>query len=173
MVWPFSSTKTIEGIDKEIEVLKTEKNKLITDTEQPDDEQQDSDPQITIEIFGSEDDNSKGFFINDYKINTNNLDKTFSANDQVKYFFTNLVGAIENNNLSDDNPDKKDKKNFFHSYTETMKVEPSSKPEPAAGAAAGAEPAKPAAAAGAGGGKKKKGSRKRKSKSKHRKTKKH
>jgi hypothetical protein len=167
MSWFFNSKEeSQEEIEKKIKEYQYKLDKLINKGDE-NNQSQDADPQITIEIFGSEDENSKGFYINDYKINTNNLDDTFSPNDQVKYFFTNLVGAIENNNLSDDNPDKKDKKNFFHSYTETMKVEPSSKPEPEPAAA------KPAAAAGAGGGKKKKGSRKRKSKSKHRKTKKH
>ena len=160
----FSKEESQEEIEKKIKEYQYKLDKLINKGDE-NNQSQDADPQITIEIFGSEDENSKGFYINDYKINTNNLDDTFSPNDQVKYFFTNLVGAIENNNLP---PEKQQKKtNFFHSYKKDVIIVPSSKPEPEPAAA------KPAAAAGAGGGKKKKGSRKRKSKSKHRKTKKH
>jgi len=169
----FGSNRNAEIITNEIEVLKAELNGLggqEDDTNQP----QDTNPKITIQIFGSEDANSKGFYINDYKINTHHLDETFSANDQVKHFFKNLVGYIENNNLPKD--EQQDPKNFFHSYTETVNIKPNTKKEVEAveeveaaverGAERGAE-------TGTGGGKKKKRSRKRKSKSKHRKTRKH
>ena len=151
----FGSNRNAEIITNEIEVLKAELNGLggqEDDTNQP----QDTNPKITIQIFGSEDENSKRFLIHDYRINTHNLDDTFSANDQVKHFFKNLVGYIENNNLPDDNPNKKDKKDFFHSYSKTVDIEPIRKDQPEQE-----------------GGKKKKRSRKRKPKSKHRKTRKH
>jgi hypothetical protein len=82
------------------------------------------------------------------------LNKTFSTNDQVKDFFKNLIGYIENNNLPKDK--QLDPKNFFHSYTKTIDIEPIRKDQPEQE-----------------GGKKKKRSRKRKSKSKPRKTRKH
>jgi hypothetical protein len=169
MVWPFS-TRDAKTINNEIDNLRKELKQNWTRTkslnELPDKslasqaadaEQPDTDPQITIQIFGSDDENSKGFFINGYKINThnlNNLNKTFSTNDQVKDFFKNLIGYIENNNLPKDK--QLDPKNFFHSYTKTIDIEPIRKDQPEQE-----------------GGKKKKRSRKRKSKSKPRKTRKH
>ena len=113
-------------------------------------------PHVTIEIFGSEDENSKGFHINDYKITPHNLDKTFSPNDQVEYFLTNVFRYIKNSNLPEDKRDI-DPKNFFHSYEKKMiKFEPTKKKEEEEQS----------------GGKKKR-SRKHKPKSRHRKTKKH
>ena len=115
-------------------------------------------PHVTIEIFGSEDKNSKGFHINDYKITPHNLDKTFSPNDQVEYFLTNVFGYIKNSNLPEDERDK-EPKNFFHSYEKKMiEFEPTKEEE-------NEQPNQ-------SGGKKKR-SRKHKLKSRHRKTKKH
>ena len=115
-------------------------------------------PHVTIEIFGSEDENSKGFYINDYKITPHNLDKTFSPNDQVEYFLTNVFGYIKNSNLPEDKRDK-EPKNFFHSYEKKMIEFELTKEEKE-------EEEKQS------GGKKKR-SRNRKPKSRHRKTKKH
>lgn len=113
---------------------------------------------FTIEIFGSDEPNGKGFFINDYRINTTNLEGTsFSADDQVKYFFKNLIGYIENNNLPLE--EQKDKKNFFHSYEDNVVIKLLKNVD---------ELQSPIQ-----GGKRKKRSRNRKKKSKHRKTKKH
>jgi hypothetical protein len=114
-------------------------------------------PHVTIEIFGSEDANSKGFHINDYKITPHNLDKTFSPNDQVEYFLTNVFDYIKNSNLPEDKRDKK-LNNIFHKYTETVTFDSTKKEE-------NEQPNQ-------SGGKKKR-SRNRKPKSRHRKTKKH
>lgn len=130
-------------------------------SKQPEDSNDSStnEPQVTIEIFGSEDKNSKGFYINDYKIKTHNLDKTFSPNDQVEYFLTNVFGYIKNSNLPEDKRDK-EPKNFFHSYEKKMiEFEPTKEEE------------KEEQTEQTGG--KKKRSRKHKPKSRHRKTKKH
>ena len=112
-------------------------------------------PHVTIEIFGSEDENSKGFYINDYKITPHNLDKTFSPNDQVEHFLTNVFGYIENEH----NPkeEQQPKTNFFHSYKETVNIEPTKEEEEEKEQSGG----------------KKKRSRKHKPKYRHRKTKKH
>ena len=118
-------------------------------------------PHVTIEIFGSEDENSKGFYINDYKITPHNLDKTFSPNDQVEYFLTNVFGYIKNSNLPEDKRDT-EPKNFFHSYENKMtEFEPIQKEEE--------EEEEQTTLSGG----KKKRSRKQKPKSRHRKTKKH
>ena len=117
-----------------------------------------NEPQVTIEIFGSEDKNSKGFHINDYKIKTHNLDTTFSPNDQVEYFLTNVFGYIKNSNL----PEGKrvnDPNTFFLSYEKKIGIEPTKEEE------------KEEKVNQSGG--KKKRSRKHKLKSRHRKTKKH
>ena len=156
MGW-FSITRTKETIENEINALTTE---LAGFGDNGDDtnQSQDINPKITIEIFGSEQPNSKGFYINDYKIKTHKLDNTFSANDQVKYFFTNLIGAIENDNLPPD--EQKDKSNFFHKYTKHVDLDPK-------------EEEKGEEKEAVSGGKKNKRSRKRKPKSKHHKTRKH
>ena len=143
MGW-FSSTRTKETINNEIYALTAELDGF-GDNGDDTNQSQDINPKITIEIFGSEQPNNKGFYFNDYKIKTHKLDNTFSANDQVKYFFTNLIGAIENDNLPQDK--QKSKTEFFHKYKETVAVQT--------------------------GGKKNKRSRKRKPKSKHHKTRKH
>jgi hypothetical protein len=122
----FGSKRDAKTITDEIKVLETELKGLggqEDDTNQP----QDTNPKITIQIFGSEDANNKGFYINDYKINTHHLDETFSANDQVEHLFKNLVGYIENNNLPKD--EQKDKSVFFHKYTETVNIKPNTKKE--------------------------------------------
>ena len=148
------------AINKVDDVDKLQLEKLLEQTskqiEQPDGSSTDvsstDEPQVTIEIFGSEDENSKGFYINDYKIKTHNLDKTFSPNDQVEYFLTNVFGYIENEHKPKD--EQQPKENFFHSYKETVNIEPTKKEEEQSGG-------------------KKKRSRKHKLKSRHRKTKKH
>jgi len=124
-------------------------------TKQPEDSNDSSTdkPHVTIEIFGSEDENSKRFYINDYKITPHNLNKTFSPNDQVEHFLTNVFGYIENEHKPKE--EQKPKENFFHSYKETVNIEPTKKEEEEQS-----------------GGKKKR-SRKHKLKSRHRKTKKH
>ena len=114
-------------------------------------------PQVTIEIFGSEDKNSKGFHINDYKITPHNLDKTFSPNDKVEHFLTNVFGYIKNSNKPKDEQD--DPNNFFHSYEKKIGFEPIKKEK---------ENEQPNQSGG-----KKKRSRKHKPKYRHRKTKKH
>ena len=110
-------------------------------------------PRVTIDIFGSEKKNSKGFLINDIKITPQNLNSTFSSKDQVEHFLTNVFDYVKNSNL----PKEKQEpiRNFFHSYKETINIKPASGEEPKIG-----------------GGKKKR-SRNRKPKSRHRKTKKH
>ena len=150
------------AIDKVDDNDKPHLEKLLEKTskqiEQPDGSSTDvsstDDPQVTIEIFGSEDENSKGFYINDYKITPHNLDKTFSPNDQVEYFLTNVFGYIKNSNLPEDKRDN-DPNKFFHKYTETVDFDPTTKEQEKQS-----------------GGKKKR-SRKHKQKSRHRKTKKH
>ena len=152
------------AINKVDDVDKLQLEKLLEQTskqiEQPDGSSTDvsstDEPQVTIEIFGSEDENSKGFYINDYKIKTHNLDKTFSPNDQVEYFLTNVFGYIENEHKPKE--EQQPKTNFFHSYKETVTVDPTNKEE-------NKQPNQ-------SGGKKKR-SRNRKPKSRHRKTKKH
>ena len=114
-------------------------------------------PQVTIEIFGSEKANNEGFYINDYKIKTHNLDKTFSPNDQVEHFLKNVFGYIENEHKPKE--EQQPKTNFFHAYKKTITIEPTEKEEEE-------EEVKQS------GGKKKR-SRNRKPKSRHRKTKKH
>lgn len=110
-------------------------------------------PRVTIDIFGSEKKNSKGFLINDIKITPQNLNSTFSSKDQVEHFLTNVFDYVKNSNL----PEYKQEpiRNFFHSYKETINIKPASEDSKTAG-----------------GGKKKR-SRNRKPKSRHRKTKKH
>ena len=116
-------------------------------------------PRVTIDIFGSERKNSKGFLINDIKITPQNLNSTFSSKDQVEHFLTNVFDYVKNSNL----PKEKQEPitNFFHSYKETINI------KPASGENSASEDSKTA-----GGGKKKR-SRNRKPKSRHRKTKKH
>jgi len=109
-------------------------------------------PRITIDIFGSEKKNSKGFLINDIKITPQNLNSTFSSKDQVEHFLTNVFDYVKNSNLPKD--EQKPIRNFFHSYNEIVNIKPASEDSKA------------------GGGKKKR-SRNRKPKSRHRKTKKH
>ena len=134
--------------------------KILENISKPVKQQDDSstdEPQVTIEIFGSEDENSKGFHINDYKIKTHNLDTTFSPNDQVEYFLTNVFGYIKNSNL----PESKraiDPNQFFLSYDKKIGFE-ATKEEKEENV-------------NQSGGKKKR-SRKHKLKSRHRKTKKH
>ena len=168
MGW-FSSTRTKETINNEIDALTAELDGF-GDNGDDTNQSQDINPKITIEIFGSEQPNSKGFYINDYKIKTHKLDNTFSANDQVKYFFTNLIGAIENDNLPPD--EQKDKSNFFHKYTKHVDLDPKAKEEEK-GEEKGEEKEEEKEKEAVGGGKKNKRSRKRKPKSKHHKTRKH
>ena len=110
-------------------------------------------PRVTIDIFGSERKNSKGFLINDIKITPQNLNSTFSSKDQVEHFLTNVFDYVKNSNLPEDQQEPI--RNFFHSYKETINIKPASEDSKTAG-----------------GGKKKR-SRNRKPKSRHRKTKKH
>ena len=110
-------------------------------------------PRITIDIFGSEKKNSKGFLINDIKITPQNLNSTFSSKDQVEHFLTNVFDYVKNSNLPEDQQEPI--RNFFHSYKETINIKPASGEEPTTG------------------GCKKKRSRNRKPKARHRKTKKH
>ena len=153
------------AIDKVDDDDKLQLEKLLKQTskqiEQPDGSSTDvsstDKPHVTIEIFGSEDENSEGFYINDYKITPHNLDKTFSPNDQVEYFLTNVFDYIKNSNLPEGKRDN-DPNIFFHKYTETVTVDPTNKEE-------NKQPNQ-------SGGKKKR-SRKHKLKSRHRKTKKH
>ena len=113
-------------------------------------------PRVTIDIFGSERKNSKGFLINDIKITPQNLNSTFSSKDQVEHFLTNVFDYVKNSNLPEDQQDQQEPiRNFFHSYKETINIKPASEDSKTAG-----------------GGKKKR-SRNRKPKSRHRKTKKH
>ena len=116
-------------------------------------------PRVTIDIFGSEKKNSKGFLINDIKITPQNLNSTFSSKDQVEHFLTNVFDYVKNSNLPEDQQEPI--KNFFHSYKETINI------KPASGENSASDDSKIA-----GGGKKKR-SRNRKPKSRHRKTKKH
>ena len=150
-----NAIKTAEDTDK------PHLEELLENISKPVKQQDDSstdEPHVTIEIFGSEDENSKGFYINDYKITPHNLDKTFSPNDQVEYFLTNVFDYIKNSNLPEGERDKAPA-NIFHSYKKKMiKVEPTQKEEKK-------QPNQ-------SGGKKKR-SRNRKPKSRHRKTKKH
>jgi hypothetical protein len=111
------------------------------------------DPHVTIDIFGSEKKNSKGFLINDITITPQNLNSAFSSKDQVEHFLTNVFDYVKNSNLPEDQQEPI--RNFFHSYKETINIKPASGEEPKIG-----------------GGKKKR-SRNRKPKSRHRKTKKH
>ena len=104
-------------------------------------------PRVTIDIFGSEKKNSKGFLINDIKITPQNLNSAFSSKDQVEHFLTNVFGYVKNSNLPKD--EQQPTTNFFHSYKKNIVIEPTQS-----------------------GGKKKR-SRKHKLKSRHRKTKKH
>lgn len=106
-------------------------------------------PRVTIDIFGSEKKNSKGFLINDIKITPQNINSTFSSKDQVEHFLENVFGYVRNSNLPKD--EQEPTTNFFHSYKENISL----KPIPAMG------------------GSKKKRSRKHKLKDRHRKTKKH
>ena len=78
MSWFFNSKEeSQEEIEKKIKEYQYKLDKLINKGDE-NNQSQDADPQITIEIFGSEDENSKGFYINDYKINTNIFDtKTY------------------------------------------------------------------------------------------------
>lgn len=144
----------VEDVDKEN--LTTLLEEISKQPEDSNDSSNDK-PHVTIEIFGSEDKNSKGFHINDYKITPHNLDKTFSPNDQVEYFLTNVFDYIKNSNLPEDERDK-ELNNIFHKYTETVTFDSSGKEE-------NEQPNQ-------SGGKKKR-SRKHKVKSRHRKTKKH
>jgi len=116
-------------------------------------------PRVTIDIFGSERKNSKGFLINDIKITPQNLNSTFSSKDQVEHFLTNVFDYVKNSNLPKD--EQAPIRNFFHSYKETINI------KPASGENSASEDSKTA-----GGGKKKR-SRNRKPKARHRKTKKH
>ena len=116
-------------------------------------------PRVTIDIFGSEKKNSKGFLINDIKITPQNLNSTFSSKDQVEHFLTNVFDYVKNSNLPEDQQEPI--RNFFHSYKETINI------KPASGENSASEDSNIA-----GGGKKKR-SRNRKPKSRHRKTKKH
>ena len=116
-------------------------------------------PLVTIDIFGSEKKNSKGFLINDIKITPQNLNSTFSSKDQVEHFLTNVFDYVKNSNLPEDQQEPI--RNFFHSYKETINI------KPASGENSASDDSKIA-----GGGKKKR-SRNRKPKSRHRKTKKH
>ena len=140
----------------------TEDNKSNTDDQSKTDDQPkplEDTAKFTIEIFGNDKPNGKGFFINDYRINTTNLEGTsFSADDQVKYFFENLIGYIENSNLPLE--DQKKKENFFHSYEENVVIKLLKNVDTIRTTAQQ-------------GGKKKKRSRNRKANFKHRKTKKH
>jgi hypothetical protein len=135
--------------------------KLLENISKPVKQQDDSstdEPQVTIEIFGSEDKNSEGFYINDYKIKTHNLNKTFSPNDQVEYFLTNVFDYIKNSNLPEGERDT-ELNNIFHKYTKNVKIDPTKEKE---------ETKQPDQSGG-----KKKRSRKHKPKYRHRKTKKH
>ena len=116
-------------------------------------------PRVTIDIFGSEKKNSKGFLINDIKITPQNLNSAFSSKDQVEHFLTNVFDYVKNSNLPKD--EQAPIRNFFHSYKETINI------KPASGENSASEDSKTA-----GGGKKKR-SRNRKPKARHRKTKKH
>jgi hypothetical protein len=122
-------------------------------------------PRVTIDIFGSEKKNSKGFLINDIKITPQNLNSTFSSKDQVEHFLTNVFDYVKNSNLPKD--EQEPIRNFFHSYKETINIKPASVEEPASDEKSTSEDSKTA-----GGGKKKR-SRNRKPKARHRKTKKH
>jgi len=116
-------------------------------------------PRITIDIFGSEKKNSKGFLINDIKITPQNLNSTFSSKDQVEHFLTNVFDYVKNSNLPEDQQEPI--RNFFHSYKEIVNIKPTSGEEPAIDEKSTT------------GGCKKKRSRNRKPKARHRKTKKH
>ena len=117
-----------------------------TDEPVADPSQSGGEPQVTIDIFGSEKKNSKGFLINDIKITPQNINSTFSSKDQVEHFLENVFGYVRNSNLPKD--EQEPTTNFFHSYKENISLKPM------------------------GGGKKKR-SRKHKLKDRHRKTKKH
>ena len=116
-------------------------------TDATDAAQSGGEPRVTIDIFGSEKKNSKGFLINDIKITPQNLNSAFSSKDQVEHFLTNVFGYVKNSNLPKDKQEPTT--NFFHSYKKNIVIEPTQS-----------------------GGKKKR-SRKHKPKSRHRKTKKH
>lgn len=107
-------------------------------------------PRVTIDIFGSEKKNSKGFLINDIKITPQNINSTFSSKDQVEHFLENVFGYVRNSNLPKD--EQEPTTNFFHSYKENISL----KSIPAMG-----------------GSKKKRSRKHKKLKDRHRKTKKH
>ena len=93
-------------------------NNWLVRTFRPDKKNNDINTHITY--YTTKKPNNRGTYISDFDVVVENKKAPFSGLDTVNYFLSNYIGMIENEQLPDGDPNKKDKSIYFNKIKKTI-----------------------------------------------------